>query len=71
MTGCGRVSGTSLPNAVYIAVGDVPLFRKTDMFQSRSFIAMVTCCALVAGSAGALADTGNGKRRGQGNGQGF
>jgi len=41
------------------------------MFKSRSFIAVVTCFALVAGSAGALADPGNGNGNGQGNGKGF
>jgi len=41
------------------------------MFKSRSFIAVVTCFALAAGSAGALADPGNGNGNGQGNGKGF
>ncbi len=38
------------------------------MFRSRSLIAVVTCVALVSGSATALADPGNGK--GQGGGKG-
>ncbi|CAD5200967.1 anti-virulence regulator CigR family protein [Pseudomonas sp. FEN] len=41
------------------------------MFRSRSFIAVVTCLALVTGSATALADPGNGRGQGQGNGKGF
>ncbi len=47
----------------------MPLFEKIDMFKSRSLIALLTCFALVAGSASALADPGNGK--GQGNGKGY
>ena len=40
------------------------------MFKSRSLVVVITCIALVAGSATALADPGNGKGQGHGNGNG-
>ncbi len=40
------------------------------MFKSRSLVVVFTCIALVAGSATALADPGNGKEQGHGNGNG-
>ncbi|WP_248806591.1 anti-virulence regulator CigR family protein [Pseudomonas sp. MWU13-2100] len=41
------------------------------MFKSRSFMTVLTCFALITGSATALADPGNGNGNGQGHGRGF
>lgn len=47
---------------------EVPPFVRMDMLKSKTLISVITCAALITGTASAFADPGNGK--GQGNAKG-